>query len=409
MVADWIRLAGGMLTIRVRGAELERFLNLCAQQRIMLYRIRRTQMDELRAELTLRDFYRLACVRKRSRCRVRIVRRRGFPFVWNRLRHRHGLWLGFVLMGLLCWELSSRIWMIDLRLEQGVNGQAILQELETLHIGMGTKSRTIDAKDVKRHMMMQLDELKYFSVNIEGNVLTVQAAAAKSPPENQTKQGIHDVIARKDGVIRKISVGRGTQLCKQGDAVVRGQVLVDALVRKQGELDADRLTDANAQVWADVRYYVTRKLPLEAVRKTETGRKRHRYALCFGKTRINLYRSSSLTEGICDRIITMKTVRINEHLVLPVSLCCETVIPYQTEPVLLRSETMQSWLEYGTKRSIQAQLQEGCLTSMQADMNTEAHAAVLRSVVWCYEQIAERVESGTTELPESEENKESEE
>ena len=114
-------------------------------------------------------------------------------------------------------------------------------------------------------------------------------------------------------------------------------------------------------------------------------------------------------QGICDRIITMKTVRINEHLVLPVSLCCETVIPYQTEPVLLRSETMQSWLEYGTKRSIQAQLQEGCLTSMQADMNTEAHAAVLRSVVWCYEQIAERVESGTTELPESEENKESEE
>ena len=77
--------------------------------------------------------------------------------------------------------------------------------------------------------------------------------------------------------------------------------------------------------------------------------------------------------------------------------------------VLLRAETMQSRLEYGTKRSIQAQLQEGCLTSMQADMNTEAHAAVLRSVVWCYEQIAERVESGTTELPESEENKESEE
>ena len=66
MVADWIRLAGGMLTIRVRGAELERFLNLCAQQRIMLYRIRRTQMDELRAELTLRDFYRLACVRTLS-------------------------------------------------------------------------------------------------------------------------------------------------------------------------------------------------------------------------------------------------------------------------------------------------------------------------------------------------------
>jgi similar to stage IV sporulation protein len=409
MVAEWIRLAGGMLTIRVRGAELERFLNICSEHRILLYRIRRTQLDELQAELSLRDFYRLSRVRKRSRCRVHILRRRGFPFFWKRIRHRHGLWIGLVLMGWLCWELSSRIWMIDLQLGQGVDSQIIMQELKQLHIDVGTRSTTIDAKDVKRHMMITLDELKYFSVNVEGNVLTVQAAAAKPPPEDETRQGIHDVVASKDGVIRKISVGRGTQLCKTGDAVVRGQMLVDALVEKQGELDEDRLTDANAQVWADVRYYVTRKLPLEASRKTEMGRKKHRYALCFGKTRINLYRSSSLTDGICDRIITMKTVRLNEHLVLPISLYCETVLSYQTEPVLLRAETMQKRLEYGTKRSVQAQLQEGCLTSMQADLNTEDHAAVLRSVVWCYEQIAERVESSRTELPPSTENKESEE
>lgn len=80
MVAEWIRLAGGMLTIRVRGAELERFLNICSAHRILLYRIRRTQLDELQAEVSLRDFYRLSRVRKRSRCRVHILRRRGFPF-----------------------------------------------------------------------------------------------------------------------------------------------------------------------------------------------------------------------------------------------------------------------------------------------------------------------------------------
>lgn len=71
----------GMLTIRVRGAELERFLNICSEHRILLHRIRRTQLDELQAELSLRDFYRLSRVRKRSRCRVHILRRRGFPFL----------------------------------------------------------------------------------------------------------------------------------------------------------------------------------------------------------------------------------------------------------------------------------------------------------------------------------------
>ena len=88
MVSRWIRLCGGILTVRVRGAELERFLNLCTQARIRLRRIDRIDIDELHAEISLYDFYRLARLKKRKRCRVHILRGRGLPFLLHRMRRR---------------------------------------------------------------------------------------------------------------------------------------------------------------------------------------------------------------------------------------------------------------------------------------------------------------------------------
>lgn len=397
MVADWIRLAGGMLEIRIRGAELERFLNLCAREHIALHRPARIDIDEMQAMISLRDFYRLARTKKRTRCRVHIVKRRGLPFVFRRLRRRYGLWAGLLLMCLVCYELSTRIWLIRTNMEPNVDANAVMQELEQLDIGIGTKSDEIDPRAVRLYMMTQLDELKYFSVNILGNTMEIQAAAVTEPPEQETDTGIHSVVASRDGIVEKMSVHRGTEQCRIGDAVLQGQILVDAMVEKEGELDETRLVDANAEIWASTRYYVTRKMALKANQKIKTGQEKRRYAICFGKTRINLFFSSSLTEGNCDRIITTKEIRLNEHLVLPVSLCCETIVPYTVKTVLHDAEYAQAQLEYGARRSVEQQIQEGNVTSMQADLSTEQDGAVLHATIWCYEQIGQRVEDGRTE------------
>ena len=127
MVAGWIRLAGGMLVIRVRGAELERFLNLCAREHITLLRPERIDIDEMRAMISLQDFYRLAQVKKRTRCRVHIVKRRGLPFFFQKLRKRYALWAGLLLMCLVCYELSTRIWLIRTNMEPEVDVRAVMQ------------------------------------------------------------------------------------------------------------------------------------------------------------------------------------------------------------------------------------------------------------------------------------------
>lgn len=409
MVSDWIRWFGGVLTVRVRGAELERFLNACTQQRIRLHRIERVDIDELRAQISVRGFRRLARQKKRMRCRVHILKRRGFPFLFRRLRRRYALWGGLLLLCLVCYELSVRVWIIRTEFPQGVDGYAVLEELDRLGIGIGTKSADIDAHAVKVHMLNTLDELSFFAVNIDGNTLSIETAAAIPVPEMEKDEGVHSVVAVRDGVIQKQVVRRGTAKYKTGDAVLSGAVVVDALVEPQGELGTPRLVDADADIWASTRYYHTRRMALCAEKKRYIGASETRYAICFGKTRINLYFGSSLTQGNCDRIISIETVKLNDHLVLPVSLYRETVTPYTTEPVTHTAQDVQAKLEYGARCAVSRQMTEGNVTSMQADVRTDGEAAELRATVWCHEQIGVCVEDGRTQADLPQQTEETEE
>lgn len=397
MIADWLRLFGGVLRIRVRGAEPERFLNACKQHRIMLRKIRRMDIDELHAELSLRDFYRLAAMKQRTRCRVHIQCRRGFPFWVRKARRRPGLWLGVLCMLFLCYELYTRIWVIETDFPAGVDGAAVMRELERMDIGIGTKREDIDAKSVKIHMMTTLDDLKFFALNLDGNVMSVETEAATPAPEVDNDAGIHDVVAVRDGVIQKQVVRQGTEQYEVGDAVIAGSILVDARMESTTEWGTPRLVDASADIWAATRYYVTSKMPLEANKKYKSDRCKTRYAICFGKTRINLYFGSSLTQGNCDRIISIESVRLNDHLAFPFSLYRECIIPYRTKTVRHTAQQRADRMQYGAKQYVLRQLEQGNVTSMQADCSEEQDAAMLSATVWCYEQIGVGVEDGRTQ------------
>ena len=61
MIARLWRLARGQVRVRVTGASLPRFLNLCAEHGLMLRGMERTAWNELYATLSLQDFRALLC------------------------------------------------------------------------------------------------------------------------------------------------------------------------------------------------------------------------------------------------------------------------------------------------------------------------------------------------------------
>src|SRR5699024_7854996 len=113
MIGRLWRLARGQVRLRITGASLPRFLNLCAYHSLNLRRMKLTAWNEMYATLSLEDFRALRRYMGRTGCRVHIVRRRGAPFLAARLRPRKALWGGALLLALTWWVLCTRVWAIE--------------------------------------------------------------------------------------------------------------------------------------------------------------------------------------------------------------------------------------------------------------------------------------------------------
>ena len=125
----WL-LMRGQVRVRITGASLERFLNLCAQQDITLRQMRRTAWNEMQATLSVADFRELRRHMGRTGCRVHILRRRGAPFLAAALRPRYALWGGFLALVWLCWVMTAHIWAIETEISPSAK-----VEMDALPIG----------------------------------------------------------------------------------------------------------------------------------------------------------------------------------------------------------------------------------------------------------------------------------
>ena len=179
----WL-LMRGQVRVRITGASLERFLNLCAQQDITLRQMRRTAWNEMQATLSVADFRELRQHMGRTGCRVHILRRRGAPFLAAALRPRYALWGGFLALVWLCWVMTAHIWAIETEISPALDEREILQQLDELGVHIGARRRAIDTGAIRWIMLLQQPNMAFFSLNIEGNRLTV-VAYGSAPPEER--------------------------------------------------------------------------------------------------------------------------------------------------------------------------------------------------------------------------------
>jgi len=387
MIGRLIHLARGQVRVRVTGASLTRFLNVCAANNIVLRRMRRKDWNELYAVLSVEDFRILRRHMGRTGCRVHIVSRRGAPFWIERVRPRYVLWGGLLVLLALCWTLSTRIWSIETHISPGLSRGEILEQLDTLGVHVGTRRSAVDAKRLRWKVLQKQPEIGFFALNVQGNRLTVEATKAVEKPEMLDEEAVVKLVATRDGVIASQRVQEGEPQFEVGDAVRQGETLVSGLVPPRTETGAYRLAHSRGQIEAYTSYDVTAVRALTTERKTYTGKEKTQYALTFGKRRLNLYFGSGISGGTCDKIVETKTAWLSESVVFPISLVKQTYRYYERTPETAAPETVAQDMTDRALGDVTAQLDGEALahTERVAEQNG---AAVLQLNVKAREQIA---------------------
>ena len=157
----WL-LACGQVRVRVTGASLTRFLNLCAAQGITLRQMDRTAWNELHATLSIRDFRTLRRHMGRTGCRVHILRKRGLPFLAARLCPRTALWGGAIAAAALCWLLGTHIWAIQTEIAPAIDEVAVMQQLSEMGVRIGMPIKDLNTRQIRWKMMQLQPNITFF-------------------------------------------------------------------------------------------------------------------------------------------------------------------------------------------------------------------------------------------------------
>ena len=76
----------GYLSVTIQGYYIERFINLCRNNKIAIWHLKRNKEIQLDFRVGIHDFKLLREIAKKTKCKIKITSKRGLPFVLHRYK-----------------------------------------------------------------------------------------------------------------------------------------------------------------------------------------------------------------------------------------------------------------------------------------------------------------------------------
>jgi len=277
----WLR---GYVYIMLSGECPERLLNILGARRLPFWEIKRLG-GGIRLCMFASHIKKLPFLRRGTGISVKIVSKRGLPFFLRRYRRRKGAAIGISFFLLLHVLLSQFIWNINIEGNTTLSDDTIIQYLASHGITEGSYAKGIDCDDLRLRLAMDIKEVSWASLTVEGGCLTVsvhERSVLDTSPQKPC-----NLVAARDGVIGDIRVLSGKTMVKKGDTVSKGQLLVSGVLEySTGNTD---LVASKGEIFAFTTRNVIIKQPLEYVQTRRTGNILRRRALNFFGLKVPLY------------------------------------------------------------------------------------------------------------------------
>ena len=238
----------GYLIVSVSGKNRVRFLNTCATKGIPQWSVRTRSASVLMCT-SIAGFKAMRKPARQQLCEVRVVGRRGLPFVLQRMQQRATFSLGAVLFVLLLWFLSSFVWFIEIEGSEKVTNAELSAYMRTQGLYVGVWRASPDLDNVASAILREYPELVWAGISIAGSRVHVKLVDKVTVTPSLRMPG--DVVASKPGVIIKVIATSGQAVAASGQTVSLGQILIrgEVFIEEQvaGQVMAEGI--AEARVW----------------------------------------------------------------------------------------------------------------------------------------------------------------
>ena len=340
-----LRLFLGYVRIEIEGYYVERFINICTNQKILIWSLKREKGVKLYLNLGINDFKKISSIAKRTNCKIKIIRKRGIPFILNKYKKRKifAVCLIIILSTIL---ISSRyIWNIEIIVEDNLPLDNIEQDIKKVGLNKGILKSKVNTDAIINDLRLKRDDIAWVGIDLKGTNVKVNIVKAKSSPSIINNTDYCNIVAKKPGIITKVIAQNGTAIVNINDVVQTGDVLIAGYM--EGKYTDRRYVHSLGEVLAKVSYKKTKEIELNEDIYNETGKKENKYEVNLNKLKFKLYFKESKFQYY-KRVTKDTNFKISKNFYLPISI---TQITNNEQIRTNRNYTLEEAIKLGVEKA----------------------------------------------------------
>ncbi len=339
-----LRLMFGYVRIEVEGYYIERFINICTNKKILIWNLKRENGVKLYLNIGIKDFKKISEIVKKTNCKVKILKKKGIPFVLHRYKKRK-LFLLFLIILICAIYISSKyVWNIEVKVEDYLKIENIEEDLNRAGLKKGILKSKIDTTNIINNLRLNRDDIAWIGIDIEGTNVKVDIVKADDKPKILDNSDFCDIVATKQGTITKITAQNGTAMVNIGDEVNKGDILIAGYM--DGKYTNRRYLHSLGEVIAKITYEKTEEIYLNEDKYIPTGKVENKYEIGFNNSTVRLYKKQSKFELYKSEINDNK-LKIAKNFYLPIFIRKITNTEQRKNRL---TRTKEEALKFGTEK-----------------------------------------------------------
>ena len=329
----------GYLIVSVEGFFIERFLNICRNQKIAIEELEKKNSTYLIFKILKSDFKKIKSVAKNTKCKIRIIKKLGIPFLINRYRKRKVFAVALVVIAIFIFTITRFIWNIEIKGNENIKQEEMIELLEEYGIKCGTLKSKINKERIGNLIRLNRSDISWIGISIKGTNACITIEEAIEKPEIIDRNEICNIVADESGVISKITVQNGTARVNVGDEVKNGDLLVEGVM--EGVNTGVRKVHAEADIFAKILYEKEKKEWFVQNVKNKTGNIEEKNEICINNFKIILNKGVSKFQNY-DTITSNKKLKIFSDFYLPITINKVQNVEYINEKKIYTEEELKN-------------------------------------------------------------------
>lgn len=374
----------GTLDVRFVSGNHGVFLLKLSQNDIPVFDLKEVDALTARCRIRRQDHAKFLHIASRTGTEVTVLGESGFNPLVKHIFHRWVLAVGVLVLIFCTVYLPSRILFVEVTGNSTMPTEKIMETAQLCGIHFGASRKAVRSEKVKNALISALPELQWVGVNTAGCVAEISVREKTMPAEENKTSNVSSMIAATDGIIRELTVTKGTAICRVGQAVKQGQVIIS------GYTDCGLLligTQAQGEVYGETKRNQTTVTPVLYSKREESNAENKKFSLQIGKNIIKFYKDSGISDASCVKMYKKEYLVLPGGFRLPVALITETVTEHSFTEVSEDEPNTFDWLTNNAAAYLLSQTVAGKLISSDEQRNVADGICIIQGSYTCYEMM----------------------